>query len=319
MNLIVNKKLKECYPTLTKPTIDTYTSNVCKILQLVKADSPEYIYKNYKDVIDKIKKEHKFDNTQKNKFAACNSIIKCYIKSGTKKEITKAIKKYIDEINILKNKIKNDLKTHEASSKEKASWITQEQAKKIDKILESKVINEINYYDEFLSLRDLVLFRFFQRISTRAELSEALFFYNNEIDINKLDTNFNYIILNKTNKEVEYFIYKHKTVKKVGYRHLIVKDELYDLLVNYKKNIIKFYDDANRNYFMLNNRGNPMSYTTLSQTYKKLGSVINISLSIRCNRHIKATERIDISVIEELANELGHSIEECILVYVKKR
>ena len=70
---------------------------------------------------------------------------------------------------------------------------------------------------------------------------------------------------------------------------------------------------------MLSNKGKPMSYTTLSKTYSKLGNVINISLSIRCNRHIKATERIDIMAIEEVANELGHSIEECISVYVKKR
>ena len=200
MNLIINSKLNECYPTLSRPTLITYTSNVCKILELVNAKEPEYLYKNYEDVITKIKKEHKYDNTQKNKFAACNSIIKCYKTTENKVEVETAIQKYIDEINILKNKIKTDLKTHEPSSKEKKSWITTEQAKQIDTILESKVEDIIVSYDSFLPLRNLVLFRFYQEISTRAELSEALFFYNDEIDTNTLDKKNNYIILHKKKK-----------------------------------------------------------------------------------------------------------------------
>lgn len=319
MNLIINSKLNECYPTLSRPTLITYTSNVCKILELVNAKEPEYLYKNYEDVITKIKKEHKYDNTQKNKFAACNSIIKCYKTTENKVEVETAIQKYIDEINILKNKIKKDLRTHEPSSKEKESWITKEQAKQIDIILESKVKDSIESYNDFLPLRDLVLFRFYQQISTRAELSEALFFYDDEIDTNTLDKNFNYIILNKQNKEIEYYIFKHKTCKKMGPRNLVVKGKLYNLLVKYKKIISKFYNDKNKNYFMLTNTGIPMSYTILARTYGKLGSVINIVTSIRCNRHIKATNKINIDIIEKVANELGHSIEECLAVYVKRR
>ena len=319
MNLIVNKKLKECYPTLSKPTIDTYTSNVCKILKLVNATTPEYLYTNYEDIIEKIKKEHKFDNTQKNKFAACNSIIKCYITPENKTEVENAIQKYIVEINILKDKIKKDLSTNEASDKEKESWITKKQAKQIDTILESKVKDNIETLNEFLPLRDLVLFRFYQQISTRAELCEALFFYDDEIDRDNIDTNFNYIILHKKTKEIEYSIFKHKTFKKVGPRNIVIKGKLYNLLVKYKKIISKFYNDKNRNYFLISNRGNPMSYTTLSQTYASIGNVLNIVLSIRCNRHIKATNKINIDIIKEVAHELGHSIEECVSVYVKRR
>ena len=319
MNLVINSKLNACYPTLSKPTLITYSSNVCKILELVNATTPEYLYTNYEDVIEKIKKEHKFNNTQKNKFAACNSIIKCYITPENKTEVENAIQKYIVEINILKDKIKKDLSTNEASDKEKESWITKKQAKQIDTILESKVKDNIETLDEFLPLRDLVLFRFFQQISTRAELCEALFFYDDEIDRDNIDTNFNYIILHKKTKEIEYSIFKHKTFKKVGPRNIVIKGKLYNLLVKYKKIISKFYNDKNRNYFLISNRGNPMSYTTLSQTYASIGNVLNIVLSIRCNRHIKATNKINIDIIKEVAHELGHSIEECVSVYVKRR
>ena len=319
MNLVINSKLNACYPTLSKPTLITYSSNVCKILELVNATTPEYLYTNYEDVIEKIKKEHKFDNTQKNKFAACNSIIKCYITPKNKKKVENAIQKYIVEINILKDKIKKDLSTNEASDKEKESWITKKQAKQIDTILESKVKDNIETLDEFLPLRDLVLFRFYQQISTRAELCEALFFYDDEIDRDNIDTNFNYIILHKKTKEIEYSIFKHKTFKKVGPRNIVIKGKLYNLLVKYKKIISKFYNDKNRNYFLISNRGNPMSYTTLSQTYASIGNVLNIVLSIRCNRHIKATNKINIDIIKEVAHELGHSIEECVSVYVKRR
>ena len=319
MNLVINSKLNACYPTLSKPTLITYTSNVCKILELVNAKTPEYLYTNYEDVIAKIKKEHKFDNTQKNKFAACNSIIKCYITPETKTKVENAIQKYIVEINILKDKIKKDLSTNEASSKEKESWITKEQAKQIDTILESKVKDKIENFEAFLPLRDLVLFRFYQQISTRAELSEALFFYDDEIDRDNLDTNFNYIILHKNTKKIEYSIFKHKTLKKMGPRNVIIKGKLYNLLVKYKKHISKFYNDTNRNYFMISNRGKPMAYGTLSKAYASLGNVINIALSIRCNRHIKATSKINIDIIKEVAHELGHSVEECVTVYVKRR
>ena len=319
MNIIISSKLNECYPTLSKPTLITYVSNVCKILELVNAKEPEYLYKNYEDVISKIKEKHKFDNTQKNKFAACNSIIKCYKTDDNKSEVEHALKKYIDEINILKNKIKKDLSTNEASSKEKESWITKDQAKQIDKILESKIKDKIENFDDYISLRNLVIFRFYQQISTRAELSEALIFYDDEIDRDNLDTNFNYIILHKKTKEIEYSIFKHKTFKKVGPRNVVIKGKLYNLLVKYKKIISKFYNDTNRNYFLINNKGNPMSYTTLSATYSNIGNVINVSLSIRCNRHIKATNKINIDVIKEVAHELGHSIEECVTVYVKRR
>ena len=319
MNLVINSKLNACYPTLSKPTLITYTSNVCKILELVNAKTPEYLYTNYEDVITKIKKEHKFDNTQKNKFAACNSIIKCYITPETKTEVENAIQKYIVEINILKNKIKKDLSTNEASDKEKVSWISKEQAKQIDTILESKVKDNIENLDEFVPLRDLVLFRFYQQISTRAELCEALFFFDDEIDRDKLDTNFNYIILHKKTKEIEYAIFKHKTCKKVGPRNVVIKGKLYNLLVKYKKIISKFYNDTNRNYFIVSNKAKPLSYTRLAQIYASIGSVINIVLSIRCNRHIKATSKINIDVIKEVAHELGHSMEECITVYVKRR
>ena len=105
----------------------------------------------------------------------------------------------------------------------------------------------------------------------------------------------------------------------MGPRKVIVKSHLYNLLVTYKKNISKFYNDKNRNYFMISNKGNPMSYTTLSQTYASIGNVINIVLSIRCNRHIKATNKINIDVIKEVAHELGNSVQECISVYVKRR
>jgi len=319
MNIIINSKLNECYPTLSKPTLITYTSNVCKILELVDSNNPDYLYKNYENVIKKIKEEHKYDNTQKNKFAACNSIIKCYKTDENKSEVETAIQKYIDEINILKNKIKTDLKTHIASSKEKESWITKEQAKQIDTILESKVKDKIESLTDFLPLRDLVLFRFYQQISTRAELSQALFFFDDEIDTNSLDKNFNYIILHKKTKQVEYYIFKHKTVKKVGPRNVVIKGKIYNLLVKYKKIISKFYNDKNRNYFMISNIALPMSYTRLAHIYSKLGNVINIVTSIRCNRHIKATSKINIDIIEKVANELGHSTQECIDVYVKRR
>ena len=52
MNLIVNSKLNACYPNLSKPTLITYASNVCKILELVDSKSPEYLYKNYPQTND---------------------------------------------------------------------------------------------------------------------------------------------------------------------------------------------------------------------------------------------------------------------------
>ena len=66
MNLVINSKLNACYPTLSKPTLITYTSNVCKILELVNAKTPENLYTNYEDVIAKINKTQSPSGFQSN-------------------------------------------------------------------------------------------------------------------------------------------------------------------------------------------------------------------------------------------------------------
>ena len=67
-------------------------------------------------------------------------------------------------------------------------------------------------------------------------------FYNSEVDnIDNLNKEYNYIILDKSNKNILYIKNQHKNKNKKGSNSvLITNNELYDLIDKYKKQVEKF-------------------------------------------------------------------------------
>jgi len=318
MNYIIESKLKECNKSINSNTIRTYVSNINKLMSLLDSKDLTILYKDYENIIKLIKKEYKTDNSQRNKFTACNAIIRCLIVDENKKDIEKALEMYIKEVGLLREKIDAYLDTHIKSEKEEEGWLTIKEEKLLTKKLYERIPDEIDDLNDLSLLRDYVLFVFYQNMPSRNDIVYAKFLYYDEIDdIDKLskDKELNYIILKKDEKKVLYIMNNYKTNKKYKSQTLELENKLYDILKNYKEKMRPFNDE---NWFILSNKGKKISKETLTLIYSKLGSVIGKKTSIRTNRHIQVSNKIDIVKMEKLAKMMGHDISIAFHNYAKK-
>lgn len=318
MNFIIESKLKECNKSINSNTLRTYVSNINTLMSMFESSDLSILYKDYENIIKLIKKEYKTDNSQRNKFTACNAIIRCLIIDENRKEIVKAIEMYTKEISILREKIDAYLDTHIKSEKEEEGWLSIKEEKKLTKKLYERIPDEIEDLNDLSLLRDYVLFVFYQNMPSRNDIVYAKFLYYDEVeDIDKLskDKELNYIILKKEEKKVLYIMNNYKTSKKYKSQTLELDNILYDILENYKDKMKPFNDD---DWFILSNKGKKISKETLTLIYSKLGNVIGKKLSIRTNRHIQVSNKIDIVKMEKLAKMMGHDISIAFHNYAKK-
>ena len=216
MNFIVEKYIKNCNKNISVSTIKSYVANITKIIELCKITDINVFYKDYDKIINFIKKEYSSsDNSQRNKLTACNAIIKCLVNDDNKSDIQKALEEYIKEINILRDKIDEQLDKHIKSDKEKEGWLTKKEIKLISEKLLKKIPEEIDDLKDLSKLRDYVLFVFYQLLPSRNDIAFAKFYYNDEIDMDNIsnDKTLNYLILNKKDKNVLYVMNNYKTSK----------------------------------------------------------------------------------------------------------
>ena len=317
MNIVIENKFLEKNPSLKEITRKSYVSNIYKLMSLINSTDLDILYKDYENIFKSVRKEYTENNSQANKYTACKAMIRCLITKSNKKQTNKALEAYKVELALLKNKIDARLATHIKTEHEVKTWITEEDEKKISELLLAEVPPIIESFRELSKLRDYVIFTFYKNLSTRTELADSKFYYDDEVDIDKLlkDDIFNYVILKKKEKKVIYILNNYKTVKRYGHVIIDVKGNMYDLLVKYKENMKKLTDD---NFFLITNIGKKMPRMTLSTTYVNLGNVIGRKLSIRTARHIKVTNNINIQKVTDLATEMSHDPTTALSIYAKK-
>lgn len=318
MNIVIENKFLEKNPNLKEVTRKTYVVNISKLMTLINSTDLDILYKDYENVFKSVRKEYTENNSQANKYTACKAMIRCLYTESNNTDVDKALEAYKVELALLKTKIDARLATHIKSEHEVKTWITKKDEKKISELLLADVPPIIDSFKALSKLRNYVIFTFYKNLSTRTELADSKFYYDDEVDIDTLlkDNVYNYIILKKKEKKVIYILNNYKTVKRYGHVILDVKGDMYDLLVKYKESMKKLNDD---NYFLLIDTGTKkMPRTTLSTTYTKLGNVIGRKLSIRTARHIKVTNNINIQKVTDLATEMSHDPTTALSIYAKK-
>ena len=318
MNIVIENKFLEKNPNLKEITRKSYVSNIYKLMSLINSTDLDILYKDYENVFKSVRKEYTENNSQANKYTACKAMIRCLYTDTNNKEVDKALEAYKVELALLKTKIDARLATHVKTDHEVKTWITKKDEKQISELLFADVPPIIDSFKALSKLRNYVIFTFYKNLSTRTELADSKFYYDDEVDIDTLlkDNDYNYIILKKKEKKVNYILNNYKTFKKYGHVILDVKGDMYDLLVKYKESMKKLSDD---NYFLLIDTGNKkMPRSTLSSTYTKLGNVIGRKLSIRTARHIKVTNNINIQKVTDLATEMSHDPTTALSIYAKK-
>ena len=318
MNIVIENKFLEKNPSLKEVTRKTYVVNISKLMTLINSTDLDILYKDYEKVFKSVRKEYTENNSQANKYTACKAMIRCLYTETNRTEVDKALEAYKVELALLKTKIDARLATHVKTDHEVETWITKKDEKQISELLLADVPPIIDSFKALSKLRNYVIFTFYKNLSTRTELADSKFYYDDEVDIDTLlkDNDYNYIILKRKEKKVNYILNNYKTLKKYGHVILDVKGDMYDLLVEYKENMKKLTDD---NYFLLIDTGTKkMPRSTLSTTYTKLGNVIGRKLSIRTARHIKVTNNINIQKVTDLATEMSHDPTTALSIYAKK-
>lgn len=318
MNRIVEPILKKFYPDLVERTIDLYCSHVCSSLLLMNSKDIHDVYKNYNKLIKAIKTRYSEIYTRKLKFSSCTALIKCLKNKDNYDEVVLAQQAFKIEIDNIKEKIREHLETGEKTEQQEQSWVEEDERKTIDNYLLSKVPEDKDIIDlkSLSNLRNLIIFRFYQDMASRSDIADAKFFYEDEIELDELSKEWNYIILNKDNKTINYILNKYKTVKKHGSYTEQLNNNLYELFVRYKNHLDRF---NNENWFLLNTLGNKLSSKSLLEAYASFGSCINKKLSIRTNRVICVTESVDIEAIKKNARRMGHTPYEALHTYAKNR
>ena len=318
MNIVIENKFLEKNPSLKEVTRKSYIANISKLMTLINSTDLDILYKDYENVFKSVRKEYTENNSQANKYTACKAMIRCLYTESNNTEVDKALEAYKVELALLKTKIDARLATHIKTEHEVKTWITKKDEKQISELLLADVPPIIDSFKALSKLRNYVIFTFYKNLSTRTELADSKFYYDDEVDIDTLlkDDVYNYIILKKKEKKVNYILNNYKTVKRYGHVILDVKGDMYDLLVKYKESMKKLSDD---NYFLLIDTGTKkMPRHALSSTYTKLGNVIGRKLSIRTARHIKVTNNINIQKVTDLATEMSHDPTTALSIYAKK-
>jgi len=317
MNSIIRTIFLDKNPKLKDITRESYIYNVSNLMDLLVSKDLNIIYKNYKKVFEVVKENYIENNSQANKYTACKAIIRCLVNNRNKKKIDEALEAYRVELAILKNKIEKKLATHIKSKHEEETWINKKDEENISILLQAKIPETISTLSELCKLRDYVIFTFYRNLSTRTELADSKFYYDDECNIDTLlkDDIFNYIVLKKNENKVIYILNNYKTVKRYGHVIIDLGNNMYDLLVKYKE-YLKLLSKTN--YFLINIHDGKLLRSTLSTLFTSFGNEIGKKISIRTLRHIRVSNNINIENVSNLANKMMHDPITALSIYAKK-
>ena len=322
MNILINEHLKNNYPKLAIPTIRSYCSNVLKILNLINSNNVDDLYIKCDEIIKEVKEEYPEIGTRKCKYSSAVVYIKTLLKEDDKKnkkfnkKINEARIKYNKEIEIIKTETIEKLSKFEKTEHEKEAWITNEEQETIKNKLLSEIPSDICNIEDMIKYRNAIIFMFYMDLQSRCEVSMSKIYFDDEVKIEELDKQWNYIILFKSSQTINYIINQHKNANRKGPYTVEISNNLYNLFSKYRNDLKKLEMD---NWFIFNDKGlKNMSYGELALLYASFGNIINKKISIRVNRKIATSETVKIDKLQEISRRLGHSINETIYTYAKK-
>jgi len=325
MNFIIEANLKLYYPKLATPTIKSYCSNISKVLNLINSNDVNDLYLKIDEIINEVKKAYPEIGTRKGKFSSSVVYIKTLLTdenevndedNSKNKKIKEARKRYNDEIDIIKKETIKKLSKFEKTKHEDKSWLSNEEQNTIKDYLLKQVPNKITNLLDLIKFRNAIIFIFYLDFPSRCEVSTAKIVFDNEVKIDELDKKWNYIILYKSTKNIDYILNNHKNANRNGPYTVSLSNNLYDLFSRYRNEIKNF---INNDWFLFNDNGDKnMTYQDLSLLYSSFGDIIKKKISIRVNRKIYTSEKVKIGELTDLSRRMGHSLLETIMVYSKK-
>ena len=304
----ISEQFEKSRSDLSPLSIKTYVNCLNKVLSLIDSNDTASFYNKSDEIIKKLNTYYNNPNTIKTKYGSILAYLSL-LKSN--KDIIQAQANYLTETDRLNHLIKNKLKDNQKDEKQIQNMATKDEREEIETDLKSKVVKNPKSFAEYVALRNYTLFKLYQSNPTRLDYADSKIIYSNEPHESD---EYNYIILNKKNKKVQYIMNTYKTAKTYGQKIINIEDGLFSLLNDYKKVVDKFNSD---NYFLLNDKGKQMSRNNLSVLFKSFGKVINKPITVSGNRHSAVSDLVPVQQMQELANKMGNSLNEQVGVYAK--
>lgn len=305
----IKKRFETKRSDLSSYSISIYMSCIKKLLELLKEDNINIFLTNPDEVIKTLEKHYDNNNSRKTKLGAVLSYMNLLKKT---KQLENIKSKYLSKVEEYNNSIKNKLSSHEKNEKELESIPTNEDFENLEKKLFELLPKKYNDINDYFKIRDYVIFKLYKALPSRLDFADTKLMFNND---NMENEDNNYLVLNKKDKTIKYHLNNYKTSKVYGKKILNIDNNLYDLLIEYKKVLNKF---SNNNYLFLNQVGKKMTRNYLSKLYKRLGQQnIGKNITVSGNRHKAVSDLIPIDKMKELSNRMGHDISEAVNVYSK--
>lgn len=315
MDKEVAKIISKEKPTLSEMSVKTYSNCISKILEFMKSDKYEVLYKEPHKIVKLLHDKYDKSNTIKTKLASLIVFLRCIRDDKNAKEIDIAIDIYTHVIEMLTNEIKMELSSSEKTTKQKSNWIDADDNEKLNNNLLQLIPKDIRTPKDLMALRNYVLFKFYETNPTRNEIAESKIIFKPTKKSEPLSDEYNYIILDKKNKTITYQMNQYKTSKNYGQKNVDINKDLYPLFLQYKKSVDLF---NTCNWFLLNDSATgKLTPNRLGVIYGELGKSINKKLGTSMNRHIQLSNLIPVKKIKELTDKMGNSPKEALEVYAK--
>lgn len=302
---------------LSKLSIKTYANAVNKVMSLINSTSLPDLYLKAPEVIKTLKEKYEKPNTIKTKIASVIVLLRCTeVPAKAKKAVDTALGLYSKEIESLTGDVKKDLASGEKSDKMKTNWTSADEVVALKATLKGLVPDEIKSSKDLAHFRDYVLYMLYDDLPTRNDIADTKIVFSSPKKHSELSDEWNYIVLDKRLKKAQYIMNNYKTAKSYGAKQIPLGAELYPILVRYKTAVDGF--NGGQNWLFLNNAGTEkLSRNRLGVIYSGLGKSIGKKLSTTINRHIAVSRVIPLDKMKNLADKMGHSVQEQVDVYAK--
>ena len=301
---------------ISTQSIKIYESQFNSLLDLFnKATTPKFLL-NPDNVLKLLETKITNINTFKLKLNIILMALESfYSKTKNYEEIKKIYNDYLT--NVMKI-IKEQANSHIASQTQIEKSLSKEENELIINTLKKNVKHSIKDNDDLEDLKQYIIYMIFENNPMRTDISTSKFILIK--DKPKMQTDQNYIILDKQNKDVIYVQVNYKTKKHYEENEITLHKDLYKYiakLYNYYDNKLKI---KNKYFLFQKDNKTPFNENNLSKFYTNIGNeILKKPISIHVNRTQYASLDGDsIDILEEKAKKQNHSMNVHTTTYYKR-
>lgn len=296
-------------------SLEIYEKNYNKLSKDINGDIEDDFkwLLDYDKVMEEINKS-KSAHTRKNKI---NTVIVYLNMIDDLKETEKnIIKKYSDEIVKLTKQISDNYNENKLNDKQKDNWLTFEELENILNKLKAEIPKQINDYSNFKKLMHYLILSLHLEIPLRNDMADAKIYTQAEFNKIEEDKEINYLVLGKTGTII---LNNYKTSGSYGRKKINLSKNLFSIFKKYYP-IIKQY--SKDNWLFIDINGDKLNRNRYTLLFNDLFKQYNKKISSSMIRHIIISHKFPINENEmkereELADIMGHSVNEALKVYSK--